>query len=147
MKLRLNRSVAVLMAVSLCSPVLAGEAASKHHPASQGQATEGMMGGMMSEEMREQHLKQRQEHMLKMHELSNKILAAKDDKERERLKAEQLQLMKEHEKAHHQMMQQHMQQMMQHRGGMPGPAGTQGGMGGMPHEAPPAAPLQPPASP
>jgi hypothetical protein len=146
MKLRLNRSVAVLMAVSLCSPVLAGEAASKHHPASQGQATEGMMGGMMSEEMREQHLKQRQEHMLKMHELSNKILAAKDDKERERLKAEQLQLMKEHEKAHHQMMQQHMQQMMQHGGGAPhgGPAG---GMGGMPHGTPPAAPPQPPASP
>jgi hypothetical protein len=100
---------------------------------------------MMNEEMREQHLKQRQEHMLKIHELSNKILAAKDDKERERLKGEQLQLMKEHEKAHHQMMQQHMQQMMQHGGGAPhgGPAG---GMGGMPHGTPPAAPPQPPAS-
>ena len=65
----------------------------------------GMMGGMggmggmmgsMTEEQREQHIRQAQDHMLKMHELMNQILAAKDDKERERLKEEQRKLMREH---------------------------------------------------
>jgi hypothetical protein len=101
-----------------------------------------MMGGM-SPEMKEQHLKQKQENFLKMVELSNKILAATDPKEKERLKAEQLQLMKEHEKAHQEMMQQHMQQMMK-GGGMGGMGGMQhggGGMGGgMQHGTPPAQP-------
>ncbi|MGR8933025.1 MAG: hypothetical protein ACU837_01385 [Gammaproteobacteria bacterium] len=54
-----------------------------------------MMGGM-SEEQRDQHLRMMQEHMLQMHDLSDKILAAKDPKEKEKLKEQQLQLMKAH---------------------------------------------------
>lgn len=89
----------------------------------------GMMGGMggmggmmgsMTEEQREQHIRQAQDHMLKMHELMNQILAAKDDKERERLKEEQRKLMREHHKQRQEMMQQHMQQMRQHGGPMQG---------------------------
>lgn len=91
----------------------------------------GMNNVMM---MSDEKLKEKQEHLLKMHELSSKILAATDPKEKDRLKAEQLQLMKDHEKQHHMMMQQHMQQMMQNRGGMPG----------MQHGTPPVAPPAPP---
>jgi hypothetical protein len=99
----------------------------------------GMMGGMM---MNEDRLKQMQEHLLKMHELSSKILAATDPKEKDRLKAEQLELMKEHEKQHHMMMQQHMQEMMKNKGGMQGMqhGGNAGGMGNMQHGTAPAAP-------
>ena len=74
------------------------------------------MGAMM---MSDEHLKEKQEHLLKMHELSNKILAATDAKEKERLKAEQLELMKAHEKRHVEMMQQHMQQQMMKPTGPP----------------------------
>lgn len=77
------------------------------------------MGAMM---MSDEHLKEKQEHLLKMHELSNKILATTDAKEKERLKAEQLELMKAHEKRHVEMMQQHMQQqMMKPKGPPPAP--------------------------
>lgn len=138
MELKRNYPALAWIAAFLCLPVGAEEAAQGHHPAASG----GMMGGMMSEELRERHLRQRQEYLLKIHELSNQILAAKDEKERERLKAEQLQLMKEHEKAHHELMQQHMRQMMQHGGETPH-GGSGGGMGGMPHGTPPAAPSQP----
>jgi RNA-binding protein Musashi len=115
----------------------------------------GMMGGMMTDAMKEEHLKSKQENFIRMVELSNRILAAKDDKERDKLKAEQLQLMKEQEKAHHEMMMKHMQQMqgmmpqgggmggmggMQHGGGSSG--GNMGGMGGMQH-GPAAAPAAP----
>lgn len=65
-------------------------------------------GLMMSDE----GLRERQDHLLKMHDLSNRILSAKDQKEKERLKEEQLQLMKSYELQHHQMMQRHMKEMM-----------------------------------
>jgi hypothetical protein len=73
----------------------------------------GMMGGM-SEEQMDQHMHMKQEHMLQMHDLSNKILAAADPKEKQKLKDQQLQLMKAH---HDEMMK------MMHGGmGMKGPA-------------------------
>jgi hypothetical protein len=81
------------------------------------------MGGMM---MSDERLKQKQEHLLKMHDLSNRILAATDPKEKEKLKAEQLELMRAHDKEHHMMMQQMMMQ-------------KPGGMGGMTHNPPPPA--------
>jgi hypothetical protein len=81
------------------------------------------MGGMM---MSDERLKQKQEHLLKMHDLSNKILAATDPKEKDKLKAEQLELMRAHDKEHHMMMQQMMMQ-------------KPGGMGGMTHNPPPPA--------
>ena len=69
------------------------------------------MGGMMAmtEEQKDQHMRSMQEHMLKMHELSNQILAEKDPAKKEQLKNEQLQLMKAH---HAQMMGGHQQMTM-----------------------------------
>jgi hypothetical protein len=66
----------------------------------------GMQHGMggMTEEQKDQHLRSMQEHMLKMHDLSNQILAEKDASKKEQLKTEQLQLMKAH---HVQMMEHH----------------------------------------
>lgn len=79
----------------------------------------GMRGGMgnMSEQERDQHLRMKQEHMLKLHDLSNRILAETDPKKKEALKNEQLELMKAH---HMQMMSHQMGGMqMQHDMGAP----------------------------
>jgi len=131
---------ATLLAAALSLPVLAEPqpAAPAAAPAA---AKPPMGGGMMGGMGDEAHLKQKQEFFLKMYETTGKILAAKDDKERDRLKAEQLEMMRENEKAMHQMMQQHMQ-MMRQGGGMGGMqhGGGQGGMGGMQHGDPAAAP-------
>ncbi len=62
-----------------------------------------MMAGM-TEEQKDQHLRGMQEHMLKMHDLSNQILTEKDAVKKEQLMTQQRQLMKEH---HTQMMEQH----------------------------------------
>ncbi len=75
----------------------------------------GPMGGM-SAEQKDQRMRTMQEEMLKMHELTHQILAAKDPKERERLKEEHLALMKAHREkmmAQHRMMRQHRQKMKQ----------------------------------
>ncbi|ESS72286.1 hypothetical protein MGMO_62c00190 [Methyloglobulus morosus KoM1] len=63
----------------------------------------GMMAGMSDEE-KDKHLRSMQEHMLKMHDLSNQILTEKDASKKEQLKAQQLQLMKAH---HAEMMERH----------------------------------------
>lgn len=68
----------------------------------------GMMGNM-TEEQRNEHMRAMQEHMLKMHDLSNQILAEKDSVKKESLKNQQLELMK----AHHVQMREHRQQKMQ----------------------------------
>jgi hypothetical protein len=65
----------------------------------------GMMGGMT-----EEHLRSMQEHMLKMHDLSNQILAEKDPAKKESLKNEQLELMKAHQAK---MMEAHQQKMQE----------------------------------
>jgi len=116
MKTTLKYIAAALLISPICSTGFAEEQQAQPSP---GRHQMGGMGGMMgnmTEEQREQHIRQAQEHMLKMHELSNQILAAKDDKERERLKEEQRKLMREHHKQHQEMMQQRMQQMRQHGG-------------------------------
>ena len=148
--MKLNRLYAVMAisAVSVLTSVHAEQ--TPPPPPAGGHQMGGMpggMGGMGGMMMSDENLKQKQEHLLKMHELSGKILAATDAKEKDRLKAEQLQLMKEHEKAHHQMMQQHMQEMMKNKGGMPGMqhGGAGGGMGNMQHGNSPAAPSTPAA--
>ena len=64
----------------------------------------GMMGGMD-----EEHLRSMQEHMLMMHDYSNKILAEKDPAKQAQLKNQQLELMK----AHQAQMMQHRQQKTQ----------------------------------
>jgi hypothetical protein len=68
----------------------------------------GMMGGM-TEEQKTEHMRSMQEHMLKMHDLSNQILSEKDPAKKESLKNQQLELMK----AHHSQMMEHRQQKMQ----------------------------------
>lgn len=73
----------------------------KNMPMHQGM---GMMGGAMTEEQKDQHMRAMQEHMLAMHDLSNQILAEKDPAKKEQLKNQQLQLMKAH---HSQMMMKH----------------------------------------
>ena len=70
----------------------------------------GAMGGMgMTEEQKNQHLKAMQESMLQMHQLSNEILAEKDPVKKQKLKDQQLELMK----AHHEQMMQHRMHMKQ----------------------------------
>lgn len=63
-------------------------------------------GGMMQHGggMDEQHLQGMQEHILKMHELSNQILAEKDPAKKEQLKQQQRDVMKAH---HTEMMSRH----------------------------------------
>lgn len=113
-----------LLVVPLCIPAFAEENTPQAVSAApQAQAMSKMMGSdMMGGEMDEQSLKKKQEFFLKMVELSDKIRNTKDEKERDQLKAEQLQLMK------HQM-----QEMMQHCE--------------MSHGKPPATAPQTPASP
>jgi hypothetical protein len=65
----------------------------------------GMMAGM-TEEQKEQHMRGMQEHMLKMHELSNQIVTENDATKKEELKKQQLELMKAH---HASMMERHQQ--------------------------------------
>ncbi|MGR8929233.1 MAG: hypothetical protein ACU836_01245 [Gammaproteobacteria bacterium] len=59
-----------------------------------------------------ENMKQKQEHMLMMHELSNKILAEKDPKKQQTLKNQQLELMKAH---HKHMMSMHHGKEMEHQ--------------------------------
>jgi uncharacterized protein YgbK (DUF1537 family) len=63
----------------------------------------------MDESKMMEHLKMRQEQMLKMHDLSNKILAESDPKKKQALKDEQLELIKAE---HMQMMSMHHPKMM-----------------------------------
>ena len=77
----------------------------------------GSMSGMSAEKM-DQRMRMMQDEMLKMHELSNRILEAKDPKERERLKEEQLVLMKAHRQkmmARMKMMRKQKQNMKQEK--------------------------------
>lgn len=77
------------------------EAHARHHP--EGQKTPATMSEM---EM-DKSMQNMQDSMLKMHELMNRILQAKDPQEIQRLKQEHLQLMNEHM----QMMHEHMPMM------------------------------------
>lgn len=67
------------------------------HTSQQGPATAavGTEAAGLTGEPVDQILRRRQDQLLKMHELSHRIQDAKDDKERQALKDEQLQLMKE----------------------------------------------------
>lgn len=76
----------------------------------QGMGGMGGMSGMMhmSPEQMDTHMRSMQAHMLMMHDYSNKILAEKDPEKKQKLKDEQLELMK----AHHMQMMAHRQRMM-----------------------------------
>jgi hypothetical protein len=73
----------------------------------------GNMSGMTLEQ-KDQHMRAMQEHMLKMHDLSNQILAETDPAKKEELKNQQLELMKTHKemrKTHRQQRKEQRQQM------------------------------------
>jgi len=55
-----------------------------------------MAGMNMDPAKMAEKMKQKQEHMLMMHEMSNKILAEKDSKKQQTLKDQQLEMMKAH---------------------------------------------------
>jgi hypothetical protein len=78
------------------------------HPTSAPMADMGMLQGMgmmnnMTEAQKNERMRSMQEHMLKMHDLSNQILIEKDLAKKESLKQQQLELIK----AHHAQMMQH----------------------------------------
>lgn len=68
-------------------------------------------GGEMDPAKMMEHMKMKQERQLKMHDLSNKILAEADPKKQQELKDQQLELMKAQHmqkmKMHHMMMNKH----------------------------------------
>ncbi|MDO8845465.1 MAG: hypothetical protein Q7U98_02250 [Methylicorpusculum sp.] len=74
--------------------------------AGMGGGKEGGMGNMDESKMME-HMKMRQEHDLKMHDLSNKILAETDPAKKQALKDQQIELMKSHHMHMMQMMKNH----------------------------------------
>lgn len=76
-----------------------------------GKAMQHNMSGMDPAKMTE-HLKEKQAHMLMMHDLSNKILAETDPAKQQALKDQQLELMKAH---HMEMMSMHHGKPMDHK--------------------------------
>lgn len=100
----LSKLIAILALVSLSQMSLAVEQAEKKPEMKMGHPMAKMDDSKMME-----HLKMRQEHILKMHDLSNKILAETDPKKKQALKDEQLELMKSD---HMQMMSMHHPKMM-----------------------------------
>ncbi len=80
-------------------------------PQGGGMGMEHDMGGMDPAKMTE-HFKKMQEHMLVMHDLSNKILAETDPAKKQALKDQQLELMKAH---HMEMMSKHHGKGMDHK--------------------------------
>jgi hypothetical protein len=100
----LSRLIAMLALVSLSQICLAAEQVEKTPEMKMDQPMAKMDESKMME-----HLKMRQEQMLKMHDLSNKILAETDPKKKQELKDEQLELIKAE---HMQMMSMHHPKMM-----------------------------------
>lgn len=100
----LSKLIAILALVSLSQVCLAAEQVEKKPEMKMGQPMAKMDDSKMME-----HLKMKQEHILKMHDLSNKILAETDPAKKQALKDQQLDLMKSE---HMQMMNMHHQKMM-----------------------------------
>ncbi|MEQ1622974.1 MAG: hypothetical protein ABL919_16385 [Methylococcales bacterium] len=72
---------------------------------------EGSMGAPMDHAKMLEHMKMEQEHMLKMHDLSNKILTETDPKKQQELKDQQLKLMEEQHEHKMKMMKNHKMPM------------------------------------
>lgn len=106
----MNISPKILIITALLSLSAASNA--QQQPAtSGGKGMDHDMGAMDPAKMTE-HLKQKQEHMLTMHDLSNKILAEQDPQKQQALKDRQLELMKAH---HMEMMSMHHGKPMDHK--------------------------------
>ena len=112
----LSRLIAILALVSLSQVCLAAEQAEKtpemkmDHPMKMGQPMKmDQPMAKMDESKMMEHLKMKQEQILKMHDLSDKILAESDPTKKQALKDQQLELMKAD---HMHMMSMHHQKMM-----------------------------------
>jgi len=107
----LAKLIAILALVSLSQVALAADPAAKKpemkmdHPMAK---MDHPMAKMDESKMME-HLKMRQEQILKMHDLSSKILAETDPAKQQALKDQQLELIKAE---HMQMMNMHHPKMM-----------------------------------
>lgn len=104
-----------LLVIATLSFTATGIAEQAHHPKPMdaGKSDKAMahdMEGMDPAKMSE-HLKQKQEHMLMMHDLSNRILAETDPAKQQALKDQQLEIMKAH---HMKMMSMHHGKGMMH---------------------------------
>jgi C4-type Zn-finger protein len=99
------QKIILLSAISLLS--LGAQAADK--PGMKHDMGE-MKGKMqMDADKMDKHMRNKQEHHLLMHDYSNRILAEQDPAKKQKLKNEQLELMK----AHHMQMMQHKMKMKQ----------------------------------
>ena len=106
----LSKLIAILALVSLSQVCLAAEQVEKKPEMKMGQSMKmGQPMAKMDDSKMMEHLKMKQEHILKMHDLSNKILAETDPAKKQALKDQQLDLMKSE---HMQMMNMHHQKMM-----------------------------------
>ncbi len=100
----LVKLIAILAFVSLSQMSLAADPVEKKPEMKMDHAM-----GTMDESKMMEHLKIKQEEILKMHDLSNKILAETDPKKKQELKDQQLELIKAE---HIQMMNMHHPKMM-----------------------------------
>ncbi|MDO9105503.1 MAG: hypothetical protein Q7U57_11130 [Methylovulum sp.] len=87
MKKSYHLPVALLLSLPISMASLAGQPQTETKP---------MPAVNMTEDQKDQHARAIQEHMLQMHDLSNRILAEQDPAKKEQLKVQQLELMKEH---------------------------------------------------
>ncbi len=110
--MKISTKPLIIGALLILSP--AGHAQQPPHPPmdmGDGMGMEHNMGAMDPAKMLE-HMKKKQEHMLMMHALSNKILAEKDPQKQQALKDQQLELIKAH---HQEMMSRHHDKQQDHR--------------------------------
>ncbi len=105
-------SVKTAMLTALLS--ISASSMAQQAPAGSGPTGKGMQHDMsaMDPAKMTEHMKQKQEHMLMMHDLSNKILSESDPQKKQALKDQQLELMKAH---HMQMMSMHHGKAMEHK--------------------------------
>ena len=76
-----------------------------------GSSAWAMAETLPAESAGEEQLKVTQEHLLKMHDLSTRILASKDPQQKERLKAEQRALMRSFDQAHQHLVKNHLESL------------------------------------
>jgi len=106
----LSKLIAMLALVSLSQVCLAAEPVEKKPEMKMDQSMKmDQPMAKMDESKMMEHLKMRQEQILKMHDLSNKILAETDPTKKQALKDQQLELMKSE---HMQIMSMHHPKMM-----------------------------------
>ncbi len=97
---------AIILVLSM-STSMVSHAANESMKMQMNQDKDSKLGGMgnMNPEMMDKKMRSKQEHMLKMHDLSSRILAEKDSTKKQALKDEQLALIK---KMHMDKMQKKM---------------------------------------